>query len=119
MASPLRTNPAYAHLAYQKSIKNREIVFLRRTYLGDEVTDPREVLVCEEVFPQDSKVPQEAIQHRIEELTEEVAALEIELRRFELVPRNGQGHNEQKRQKDSGKPHSKSHSSHGKGGRAN
>lgn len=119
MSPPLRINPAYAHLAYQKSVINREIVFLRRTYLGDELTDPRERLVCEEVFPQDSLVPQESIQHRIEKLTEEVAELDIELRRFELAPRSsGQGQHEQKKQKNAGKPQQKGSPVHSKGGRS-
>lgn len=107
MAPPLRTNSAYAHLAYQKSIIRREIIFLRRTFVGDELSDPREVLICEEVFQQDQKVPQEAVQHRIEELTEEAARLDLELHKFQLVVPSPQGHHESKSQKGSGKSNQK------------
>lgn len=119
MSKPLRTNPAYAHLAYRKTIVNREIVFLRRTYLGDELTSPREVLVCEEVFPQDQQVPQEEVQHRIETLTEEAAKLDVELRKFQLVAPTTQGRNEQSRSKEAGFQHSKGRQRNRKGGRPN
>lgn len=99
MPRPLRTNPAYAHLAYQKALANRVIGFLRRTYVGDELTDPREILVCEDVFQQDQQVPQEEVVHFIEKLTEQVASLEMELRRFQLVSPTRQGHHESKREK--------------------
>lgn len=119
MTKPLRTNPAYAHLAYRKTIVTREIVFLRRTYLGDELTSPREVLVCEEVFPQDQQVPQEEIQHRIETLTEEAAQLDVELRKFQLVAPTTQGRHEQSRSKEAGFQHTKGRQRNRKGGRPN
>lgn len=113
MSRPLLTHPGYARLAYEKSIIQREIVFLRRTFVGDELSDPREVLVCDEVFQRDQRVPQEEIQRRIEKLVEESAGLDIELRKFELVSRapqgnNGQSNNPQsKKQKGPGKQHTK------------
>jgi hypothetical protein len=119
MSKPLRTNPAYAHLAYQKSLINKTILYLRRTFLGDEISDPREILVCEEVFQQDQQVPQEAVQHYIEKLTEEAAGLDVELRRFQLVaPINSPpGRNEQKNQKGPRKQHPKGGAQHGQGRR--
>lgn len=108
MSGPLRTNPAYAHLAYQKAINTRLITFLRRTYIGDELTSPREILVCEEVFQQDQKVPQEEVMHRIQELTQKNADLDLELRKFQLVsPIQQRNQHEQKRPKGSGKQQSK------------
>jgi arylsulfatase A-like enzyme len=94
MSKPLRTNPAFAHLAYEKAITTRIKVFLRRTYLGDEQSKPRETLVCEEVFPIDAHIPQESIQHYIEQLSEKEADLDRQLKRFELVAPHTQGRHE-------------------------
>lgn len=116
MSKPLRTNPAYAHLAYKKAILRRTIVFLRRTFVGDELTDPRETLVCEEVFPVDSNVPQEEIQHYIENLTDEEAEIQRQLSKFQLVAPI-EGRHEQKSSKNSRQPHPKGGAGNGKGGR--
>lgn len=87
--------------------------------MGDELTDPREVLICEEVFQQDQKVPQEEVQHHIESLTEESAQLDTELRKFELVSRTQQGQNDgkQKKQKDPRKQNQKGGQGDFQGGR--
>lgn len=113
MAPPLRTNPAYAHLAYQKAINTRVITFLRRTFIGDELTDPREILVCEEVFQQDQKVPQEEVMHFIQRLVEKNAQLDVELRRFQLISPTQQGRHEQRAEKGSGKPNQKGNQGNG------
>jgi len=119
MSKPLRTNPVYAHLAYRKAILTRAAVFIRRTYLGDELTDPKEVLVCEDVFPQDAQIPQEEFQHYLEHLNEEIADVSRQLSRFQLVAPLTQGNHEQKRTKSSVQQRPKDSQSHGKGGRAN
>ncbi len=118
MTRPLRTNPAFAHLAYEKTITTRLKVFLRRTYLGDELTNPTETLICEEVFPVDSHIPQEAIQHYIEKLTEEEAELERQIARFELVAPPTQGNHEQKSKKGSKHRQQKGGQGYGQGGRS-
>lgn len=118
MAKPLRTNPAFAHLAYRKTVIARTVVFLRRTYLGDAMTGPKETLICEEVFPVDSHVPQEAVQHYIESLVEEEADIERQLSRFELVAPITQGHHEQKKQKGSRQQNQKGGQGNHKGGRS-
>lgn len=115
MAPPSRTNPAYAHLAYQKAITTRVITFLRRTFIGDELTDPRETLVCEEVFQQDQKVPQEEVMHFIQSLTEKSSELDLELRQFQLVSPIQQKRHEQKRPQGSGKHQQKGNQGHGQG----
>lgn len=121
MPRPLRTNPAFAHLAYRKTIITRTLTFLRRTYLGDEISEPKETLICEEVFPTDSHVPQEEIQHYMESLTDEAAQIEVELSRFRLVQPIEQGHNgqrQQKHKKGSGQHQQKGSPSNGKVSRA-
>lgn len=117
MSNPLRTNPAFAHLAYEKTIIARTKVFLRRAFLGDELSSPKEILICEEVFPIDSHIPQEAIQHYIEKLTDEEAELDRQLRQFELVAPTSQGRHEQKNKKSSKQHHQKGGQGNGKGGR--
>jgi hypothetical protein len=116
MQKPLRTNPAYAHLAYRKTIVAHTKVLLRRKFLGDEVSGPRETLVCEEVFPVDARIPPEAIQEYIEGLSREEAELDVELRRFELTTREP---NEQKRPQGTGVQNSKGRQRNRKGGRPN
>ena len=114
MSPPLKTNPAYAHLAYQKAITTRVITFLRRNFIGDELTDPREILVCEDVFQQDQKVPQEEVMHFIQRLVEKNAQLDVELKRFQLVaPTQQQGRHEQRATKGPGKPNQKGNQGNG------
>lgn len=118
MAAPLRTNPVFAHLAYRKTIIQRTLIFLRRTYLGDEISEPKEVLICEDVFPTDSHVPQEEIQHYMESLTDEAAQIQVELNKFRLVQPISQGQNgQQKSKKGSGKQHQAGGQAHSKGHR--
>jgi hypothetical protein len=54
--NPLKTNPAYAHLAYRKAITKRLAVYLHRSFLGDELGEPLEIIVSDEVFPVDQLV---------------------------------------------------------------
>jgi hypothetical protein len=117
MSSPLRTNPALAHLAYKKAIVNRTIAFLRRQYIGDETSDPRETLICEEVYPVDSHVPPEAIQHYLEGLAEEVAQLDLEIRKFDFTTPTQKNH-EQKRSKGAGQQGQKGGQGQRHGGRS-
>lgn len=119
MPFPLRTNPEFAYLAYRKTIINRTIVFLRRQFLPDEQSQPREVLVCEEVFPVDSHTPPEEVQSYIEHLTEEVAELDRQIRGFEFVPPPKREQHEQKRQKGPKQQNQKGGQSHRQGGRTN
>lgn len=83
--TPLKTNPAYAHLAYRKAITLRVASFLHRQFLGDERTTAVEVLTSDEVFPADAVVPLEEIQKYIESLMEEEASLTLQLGRFALT----------------------------------
>jgi hypothetical protein len=82
---PLKTPTEYARLAYKKAITARVASFLHQQFLGDEMSDPVEVLTSDEVFPADAVVPPEEIQAFIEELSDKEASLSSQLRRFSLV----------------------------------
>jgi hypothetical protein len=120
MAQPLRTNPAYAALAYRKTIIAFTKVHLRRKFLGDEVSGPREVLVCEEVFPIDSKIPPEAVQEYIETLSREESEIDVQLRKFELTPSTSKGtHGQQTRSQEPGLKNAQGRQRHRQGRRPN
>lgn len=110
--TPLKTNPAYAHLAYRKAITRRLSVYLHRSFLGDELGDPQEIIMSDEVFPIDQQVPVEEVQRYIEGLNEQVAELDLELGKFSLT-RNILN-DESQRAQGQARQHQSSRSSHRK-----
>lgn len=84
----MKTNPAYAHLAYRKAIYTEAIMLLRRKYLADDAGDAPCKLICEEVMLGDSEVPQEEVHQFLNELETERAGLDLEMRKFEFVRKN-------------------------------
>ena len=78
----LRTNPAYAHLAYRKTIVAALKVNLRERYMALSSTEPDKTLLCEDVFHQDSNVPVEEVQLVVEELEQEEERLRIQMTQF-------------------------------------
>jgi hypothetical protein len=85
----MRTNPAYLELAYRKAITAELLDVLRSKYTPAYGDDPEKKVVCEDVFRDDSEVPQSAIEDFIGELEEREARLDLELNRFEFVKREG------------------------------
>lgn len=85
-----RINPAYAELAYRKAIVGEMIQLLRDKYTPAYGDEPEKTIVCEDVFRDESDVPQSAIEDYIGELTQQEANLELELNRFEFVKREGE-----------------------------
>jgi hypothetical protein len=96
MPGPSRTNPEYAQLAYRKAIIRWTNRVLRQTFLGDEMSEPKETLTSDEVFAVDSRVPQEAIQDYLDTLSAETAEIDRALGSFKL---ERYGH-DQRSQKD-------------------
>jgi len=85
MARPLKTNPAYAYLAYRKAILKSTINWLTSEYVGFDGVSPKGSLICEEVFRDDSEIPPEDIYSFVEELQEEESRLQLELNKFDFV----------------------------------
>lgn len=83
----IRTNPAYAHLAYRKAIIGRVVQFLSDEFLARSSDEAKDVLLCEDVFREDSEIPEETIEEYIEELQMKEQALQFELAKFEFVKR--------------------------------
>lgn len=86
-----RTNPAYAHLAYRKAVLGRVVQFLSDEFLARTSDEPKDVVLCEDVFRDDSEVPMGNIEEYIEELQQEEESLRLELSRFEFVKRGDDG----------------------------
>jgi len=82
---PLKTNPAYAYLAYRRAIIRDTINFLVSTYVGGGGIDPKRSLVCEEVFACDAEVPSDYIGEYVEELREKEAQVVLEMNKFDFV----------------------------------
>lgn len=85
--SPLKTNPAYAALAYRRTIVKELITLLRRDFVGLD-TDPGKRMICEEVMSADSEVPVEEIADYVDELEQVHHELTLELRKFEFTKKN-------------------------------
>jgi hypothetical protein len=78
----LRTNPAYAHLAYRRAIVVKLLDYLREEYLTLSSAEPRNELICDEVFSADAVVPAAEITLVAEELEQESEHLRLELGKF-------------------------------------
>jgi hypothetical protein len=81
----MKTNPAYAHLAYRKAILTETIALLRRKYTPDHTDDVPKRLLCEEVMHCDAEVPQEEINEFLGELEAGRAEIDLEMKKFEFV----------------------------------
>lgn len=80
----VRTNPAYAELAYRRTIIHQTIVYLRREFVGlDE--EPKQEMICEEVLASDAAVPIENVAQFVEDLEQEEHALSLELSKFQFT----------------------------------
>ena len=87
MTKTIRTNPAYAHLAYRKAILQHTINYLMDDYVGRDGESPKGTIFCDEVFKEDSEIPSEDIYEIVEDLRIEVANVELELSMFEFTRR--------------------------------
>lgn len=81
---PTKTNEAYASLAYRKSIVQHLTAYVKRSFIGLD-GEPKETLICEDVFQVDSEVPPEEFVSYMEELYQEEAELDLEMRKFEFA----------------------------------
>lgn len=94
----VKTNPVYASIAYRKAIVTATIALVRRQFCIDDSGKARAALVCEEVFHVDAQVPEEEFLNFLNELEDERAKLDLQLRRFTLVEQK----NESKGQEGNG-----------------
>jgi hypothetical protein len=87
MMATVKTNPAYAALAYRRTIIHSMIIFLKRDFVGLDA-EPSKKLICEEVLAADSEVPVEEIAQYLEELEREHHNLTFELGKFEFTKKS-------------------------------
>ena len=89
---PTRTNPAYAHLAYQGSIIDQVVEDILERYVGNDAVVPPKDIVCSMLVQEDSIVPSDELLHFVSRLKNYKVSLDNELTRFEFVRRDdGQG----------------------------
>jgi len=96
MSTPIKTNPAYAALAYRRTVLHNTIVYLRRTFVGID-GDPKEKMICEDVIQVDSVVPVDEIDSVIEDLIDEEEELKLAMNKFEFVERTHEPKQRKKR----------------------
>jgi hypothetical protein len=84
MTTPHRTNPAYAMLAYRRSILQHVSAMLMREYYATPNEEPKQRMYSDEVFRCDAEVPVTEIAAYIEELQLEDARIGLELNKFEF-----------------------------------
>ncbi len=70
MTTPTKTNPAYAALAYRRTMLNDVIFYVKRRFIGVD-GDPQAKLVCEDVFFSDAHVPVSEIETAYREILEQ------------------------------------------------
>lgn len=87
MSTPTRTNPAYAHLAYQSSVAEQIIEDILENYVGNETSTPTREIECTLLVREDAVVPEDEILHFVDRLKTHKAQIDRELTRFELVRR--------------------------------
>jgi hypothetical protein len=77
-----KTNPAYAELAWRRAIVVQLMDDLRENYLALSSSVPKKTIICEDVFREDSVVPEHALSTIYEELEREAENLKLELGKF-------------------------------------
>lgn len=88
---PTRTNPAYAAIAYKKAILDHMVTLLQTeftTAYGDE--EPNQFILSEDVFREDSQVPEEEIHEFIADLQQQSEGLRLQLKQFAFVQEHAQ-----------------------------
>ena len=85
----MKTNEAYAQIAYRHAIIGEIIAGLRNDFMALDSDKPQKTIHCEQVFPEDSEVPQGALISVINELEQESESLRIELSKFQLTKNEG------------------------------
>ena len=88
MTRTIRTNPAYAYLAYRRAVLRHTINWLRSEYVGQDGVSPKDKILCEDVFREDSEIPPEEIYQFVEELQEQEAQVQLEINRFDFVKKD-------------------------------
>lgn len=88
MSTPTRTNPAYAHLAYQSAIAEQLIEDILENYVGNETSTPTKEIECTQLVREDAIVPEDEILHFVDRLKTHKAQIDRELTRFEFVRRD-------------------------------
>lgn len=100
----LKTNPAYATLAYRRTIVHTMITYLKREYVGLD-SDPKSKIICEEVLSVDREIPVEEIEQYVEELEREHHSLTLELGKFEFTRQDRERRHDHKQQPPQKKGH--------------
>lgn len=83
MSNTIKTNPQYAALAYRRTILHDVIMYLKRRYVGLD-DDPKDQLICEEVFHMDRVIPPDEVDSYVLELEAEEEQLRLELNKYEF-----------------------------------
>lgn len=86
MSKLIKTNAAYASLAYRRTVLDQVVTYLQREFIGLD-TDPKDVLVCDEVFQADAKVPIEEVGYVVEDLIDEIEEIKLDMNKFEFGER--------------------------------
>ncbi len=115
MTRSIKTNPAYAYLAYRRAIVQDIIAHLQNSYLGGRGDDPQRKILSDEVFHVDAEVPREEIENYVGELMQKDAHLELEMAKFEFSKKD---EDEQKAEKGAGGGKAKGGEARGKGQRS-
>jgi hypothetical protein len=112
----IKTNPAYAYLAYRKAIIQDVIAYLQNEHLGATGTEPKRKIVSDDVFHVDSDVPREEIEQFLGEMLQKESHLELEMAKFEFKMKEDDA--EQKTEKGAGPSQTKSGEARGEGKRS-
>lgn len=88
MPQPTKTNPAYAHLAYQGAIRDAVIELIMEKYVGNDMSPPELDIECAQLVREDAIVPLDEILHFVNELKDGKMLVDRELRRFDFVRRD-------------------------------
>jgi hypothetical protein len=91
MSPIIKTNPAFAHIAYRRAIVVQLVQDLRDSYMTLSGTVPKKAIICDDVFREESTVPQEELADVMQELELEAANLKLELLKFTFTRKESDG----------------------------
>lgn len=80
----MRTNPAYAALAYRKAILDHAINYYLTNCTGANGVPPQSEIVCNDVFAEDRVLPQDVVMEFVEDLQREAQDIQTQMGQFQF-----------------------------------
>jgi hypothetical protein len=91
MSPLIKTNPAFAHLAYRRAVIVQLVQDLRDNYMQLSDPEPKRTIVSDDVFRDEATVPQEELVSVMQEMELEAENIRLEMLKFTFTRKETDG----------------------------